>query len=102
MVLNGSGVRDTARVLGVNRNTVSNQFKKSVEVIHVNPVYVNKGLKLPLKLMKCVLMGSIKSTNAGCDRRGWCLRFWSSFSLNLSSVNYPVKASPNSDSQMDY
>ncbi|WP_394353889.1 IS1-like element transposase [Spirosoma taeanense] len=28
MVLNGSGVRDTARVLGVNRNTVSNQFKK--------------------------------------------------------------------------
>ncbi|SFF07992.1 IS1-like element transposase [Spirosoma endophyticum] len=28
MALNGSGVRDTARVLGVNRNTVSNQFKK--------------------------------------------------------------------------
>lgn len=28
MVLSGSGVRDTARVLGVNRNTVSNQFKK--------------------------------------------------------------------------
>ena len=28
MVLNGSGIRDTARVLGVNRNTVSNQFKK--------------------------------------------------------------------------
>ena len=28
MVLNGSGVRDTARVLKVNRNTVSSQFKK--------------------------------------------------------------------------
>jgi transposase-like protein len=28
MVLNGSGIRDTARVLGVNRNPVSNQFKK--------------------------------------------------------------------------
>ncbi len=28
MVLNGAGVRDTARVLGVNRNTVSAQFKK--------------------------------------------------------------------------
>ena len=28
MVLNGSGVRDTARILGVNRTTVSNAFKK--------------------------------------------------------------------------
>ena len=28
MVLNGAGVRDTARVLGVNRNTDSSQFKK--------------------------------------------------------------------------
>jgi transposase-like protein len=29
MVLNGAGVWDTARVLGVNRNTVSAQFKKT-------------------------------------------------------------------------
>ena len=28
MVLNGAGIRDTARILGVNRNTVSAQFKK--------------------------------------------------------------------------
>ncbi len=28
MVLNGAGVRDTARVLGINRNTVSATFKK--------------------------------------------------------------------------
>ena len=28
MLLNGAGIRDTARVLGVNRNTVSAQFKK--------------------------------------------------------------------------
>ena len=28
MVLNGAGIRDTARVLGVNRNTVNAQFKK--------------------------------------------------------------------------
>jgi transposase-like protein len=28
MVLNGAGVRDTARILGINRNTVSAQFKK--------------------------------------------------------------------------
>lgn len=26
--LNGSGVRDTARVLGIHRNTVSSHFKK--------------------------------------------------------------------------
>ena len=31
MVLNGSGVRDTARVLKVSRNTVSNQFKKKLK-----------------------------------------------------------------------
>ncbi|AUD01118.1 hypothetical protein CWM47_04345 [Spirosoma pollinicola] len=29
MVLNGAGIRDTARILGVNRNTVSAQFKKN-------------------------------------------------------------------------
>lgn len=28
--LNGSGVSDTARVLGINRNTVSSHFKKKV------------------------------------------------------------------------
>ena len=28
LVLNGGGVRETARVLGINRNTVSSHFKK--------------------------------------------------------------------------
>ena len=28
MALNGSGIRDTARVLGINRNTVMAQIKK--------------------------------------------------------------------------
>lgn len=28
MTLNGSGVRDTARVLGINRNTISSHLKK--------------------------------------------------------------------------
>lgn len=42
MVLNGAGIRDTARVLGVNRNTVSAQFKKRSEVVHVNPSYVDR------------------------------------------------------------
>lgn len=50
VVLNGAGARDTTRVLGVNRNTVSAQLKKSTEVIHVNPLYVNRGLKMSLKV----------------------------------------------------
>ena len=29
MALNGSGIRDTARVLGINKNTVINAIKKS-------------------------------------------------------------------------
>ena len=33
LVLNGGGVRDTARVLGINRNTVSNHFKKKVDAL---------------------------------------------------------------------
>ncbi|MBC3787748.1 hypothetical protein FHK02_4280 [Spirosoma sp. LMG 31448] len=52
MVLNGAGIRDTARVLGVNRNTVSAQFKKSSEVNRVNPLYVDRGVKMSLKVDK--------------------------------------------------
>ena len=52
MVLNGAGVRDTARVLGVNRNTVSAQFKKSIEAVHVNPLYVDRVLKMSLEVDK--------------------------------------------------
>ena len=48
--LNGSGVRDTARVLGINRNTVSSHFKKSSQVLRVNPNYVDKDLMLSLKV----------------------------------------------------
>lgn len=50
MVLNGSGVRETARVLGVDRNTVSNQFKKSSHVVSVNPTYVGKALSADVKV----------------------------------------------------
>ncbi|QKZ12740.1 IS1-like element transposase [Spirosoma sp. KUDC1026] len=49
IVLNGVGVRDTVRILGVNRNTVSAQFKKSNEVIHIKSLYVDRGLKMSLK-----------------------------------------------------
>jgi transposase-like protein len=38
MAANGSGVRDTARVLGIGKNTVISDPKKSAtEVVDVNP-----------------------------------------------------------------
>ncbi|WP_373424580.1 IS1-like element transposase [Siphonobacter sp. SORGH_AS_1065] len=48
--LNGSGVCDTARVLGINRNTVSSHFKKSSQVLSVNSKYIGKELILSLKV----------------------------------------------------
>ncbi len=39
MAMNENGIRDTARVLKVNRNTVMNHFKKSNRVLFVNPSY---------------------------------------------------------------
>jgi len=38
MAVNGSGIRDTARVLGIGKNTVISELKKkSAEVVYVNP-----------------------------------------------------------------
>jgi len=38
MALNGSGIRDTARVLGIGKNTVISTLKeKSADVVAVNP-----------------------------------------------------------------
>ena len=37
MAMNGGGVRDTARVLGINKNTVIAELKKSAEVCTINP-----------------------------------------------------------------
>jgi len=37
MAINGSGIRDTARVLGINKNTVIDTLKKEKSIIHVNP-----------------------------------------------------------------
>jgi transposase len=37
MALNGSGIRDTARVLGISKGTVLAELKKAAEVITVNP-----------------------------------------------------------------
>ena len=42
MVLNGAGVRDTARVLGVNRNTFSSQFKKVAKWFMLAPCMLIK------------------------------------------------------------
>lgn len=38
MAVNGSGVRDTARVLGIGKNTVISELKKnSTEIVYINP-----------------------------------------------------------------
>ena len=42
--------RDTAHVLKVSRNTVSNQFKKKTQIVQVNPAYAHQGLTLSLKV----------------------------------------------------
>lgn len=34
MAMNGSGVRDTARVLGINKNTVIAELKKRLDGVH--------------------------------------------------------------------
>lgn len=49
MAINGAGVRDTARVLKISRNTVSSQLKKKHQVVQVNPKYASKGLIVGLK-----------------------------------------------------
>ena len=54
MAMNGNGIRDTARVLKVNRNTVMNYFKKSNRVLFVNPAYVFMPYAIKyLKYIKC-------------------------------------------------
>ncbi len=50
MAINGAGVRDTARVLKISRNTVSSQLKKNDQVIQVNPKYAHKGVTIKLKV----------------------------------------------------
>jgi hypothetical protein len=40
MAINGSGIRDTARVLHINKNTVIATFKKKEKgIIHINPTF---------------------------------------------------------------
>ena len=50
MAINRAGVRDTARVLKISRNTVSSQLKKSGQIIQVNPKYAHKGMIIRLKV----------------------------------------------------
>ena len=42
MAHNGSGIRDTARVLGINKNTVISHLKKSNDLIYVNTTFLDK------------------------------------------------------------
>ena len=39
MAINGSGIRDTARVLHINKNTVIATLKKEKGIIHINPSF---------------------------------------------------------------
>jgi len=40
MAINSSGIRDTARVLNINKNTVINTLKKKESsIVHVNPIF---------------------------------------------------------------
>ena len=39
LILNSSGIRDTARILGINKNTVMSHLKKT---LHVNPYILTK------------------------------------------------------------
>lgn len=50
MALNGSGIRDTARVLKINMNTVMNTLKKAGQVRSVNPTYVRTEATLRIRL----------------------------------------------------
>ncbi len=42
MALNGSGIRETSRVLKVNRNTVTAQIKKTPQFRPVNDLFLNQ------------------------------------------------------------
>ena len=53
MAINGSGIRDTARVLKINKNTVINTLKKKAKtIVQVNPNFYNlnpdKGMKVKI------------------------------------------------------
>ncbi|MDI1294119.1 MAG: IS1-like element transposase [Methylobacter sp.] len=38
ITINGSGIRDTGRVLGINKNTVISTLKKQALLTQVNPI----------------------------------------------------------------
>ncbi len=40
MAVNSSGIRDTARVLKINKNTVISTLKKAPTLVQVNPLYL--------------------------------------------------------------
>ena len=54
IAINGSGVRDTARVLHINKNTVIATLKKEKTVTHINPNFeVKESENMPeLNLIK--------------------------------------------------
>ena len=49
MAINSSGIRDTARVLKINKNTVISTLKKASNIVQVNPLFL-PGTSKPLEV----------------------------------------------------
>lgn len=64
MALNGGGVRDISRVMGIGKNTVMSELKKSPETVDANP-YAGRA-KYPWKLaMSLIVLGKFRPTSNG-------------------------------------
>ncbi len=50
MAINSSEVRDTARILKVNKNTVIRTLKKQDGIVHVNPLFHASNTQHPLAI----------------------------------------------------
>ncbi len=48
MAINSSGIRDTVRVLKINKNTVIRTLKKNNCIVQVNPLFHNLNTETPL------------------------------------------------------
>ncbi len=50
MAINGSGIRDTARVLAINKNTVIRTLKKENSIVQVNPLFNTLNTEIPMEV----------------------------------------------------
>ncbi len=50
MAINGCGIRDTARVLKIDKNTVISTLKKRKSIVNINPNFETKKSETPLEV----------------------------------------------------